>query len=251
MLAIPVAYCFAVVYLKLSVPGVILLGVLLFGARQLYSTNVRLEKANQELLEVMVAAIELRDPYTSGHSHRVAAFSVTIGRAIGLPMRQIERLRVAALLHDVGKIDQRFAAILQKPGRLTDDERGIIELHPVISAELISRVSGLADIVPSVRHHHERWDGNGYPDRKAGDAIPQFARIITFADTVDAMTTDRPYRRALGLAEVRAELLRNRGRQFDPEICDRLLASPVFQELADATQASAENRPEGTLVVAA
>jgi HD-GYP domain-containing protein (c-di-GMP phosphodiesterase class II) len=231
ILAIPVAYCFALVYLKLSVPGVVLLGVLLLGARQLYSTNIRLEKANQELLEVMVAAIELRDPYTSGHSQRVASFSVGIGRAIGLSARRIERLRVAALLHDVGKIDQRFAAILQKPGRLTDEERAVIELHPVISAELVSRVSGLTDIVASVRHHHERWDGNGYPDRLANASIPLFARIITFADTIDAMTTDRPYRKALGPTEVRGELLRNRGRQFDPEICDRLLASSVFLEL--------------------
>jgi HD-GYP domain-containing protein (c-di-GMP phosphodiesterase class II) len=135
------------------------------------------------------------------------------------------------LLHDVGKIDQRFAAILQKPGRLTEEERAVIELHPVISAELVSRVSGLSDLVPSVRHHHERWDGQGYPARIAGETIPLFARIITFADTIDAMTTDRPYRKALGSAEVRAELLRNRGKQFDPAICDRLLASPTFQEL--------------------
>jgi HD-GYP domain-containing protein (c-di-GMP phosphodiesterase class II) len=237
VLAVPVAYCFALVYLKLSVPGVILLGVLLFGARQLYSTNIRLEKANQDLLEVMVAAIELRDPYTSGHSQRVAKFSTLIGQSMGLSLRQIDRLRVAALLHDVGKIDQRFAAILQKPGRLTDEERSIIELHPVISAELVSRVSGLADIVSSVRHHHERWDGRGYPDGISGERIPLFARIITFADTIDAMTTDRPYRRALGSAEVRSELLRNRGRQFDPSICDRLLASPLFQELVGGSRA--------------
>jgi HD-GYP domain-containing protein (c-di-GMP phosphodiesterase class II) len=179
----------------------------------------------------MVAAIELRDPYTSGHSQRVAEYSATIARAIGLTRKQIDRVSVAALLHDVGKIDERFAAILQKPGRLTDEERAIIELHPVISEELVSRVSGLADILPSVRHHHERWDGKGYPDQLSGEAIPLFARIITFADTIDAMTTDRPYRPALGPAEVRAELLRNRGKQFDPALCDRLLASPLFQDL--------------------
>jgi HD-GYP domain-containing protein (c-di-GMP phosphodiesterase class II) len=123
---------------------------------------------------------------------------------------------------------------LQKPSRLTEDERAIIELHPVISADLVSRVSGLADIVPSVRHHHERWDGGGYPDAIAGTSIPLFARIITFADTIDAMTTDRPYRPALGPSDVRAELLRNRGKQFDPELCDRLLASPAFQALFES-----------------
>jgi putative nucleotidyltransferase with HDIG domain len=231
LLASPLVYMFVVVYNRFALAGIVFVGVLLLGVRQLYSTNWKLAETNRELLEVMVAAIELRDPYTSGHSQRVAEYSTTIARAIGLPRRSVERVRVAALLHDVGKIDQRFAAILQKPGRLTDEERATIELHPVISADLVSRVSGLTDIVASVRHHHERWDGQGYPDRIAGDAIPLFARIITFADTIDAMTTDRPYRRALGPADVRAELLRNRGRQFDPTICDRLLASPAFQEL--------------------
>jgi HD-GYP domain-containing protein (c-di-GMP phosphodiesterase class II) len=231
LLASPLVYIFALVYNRFAVAGIVFVGVLLLGTRQLYRTNWKLEQTNRELLEVMVAAIELRDPYTSGHSQRVAQYSTTIARAIGLSRSSVERVGVAALLHDVGKIDQRFAAILQKPGRLTDEERAIIELHPVISADLVSRVSGLADVVPSVRHHHERWDGGGYPDRLAGDDIPLFARIITFADTIDAMTTDRPYRRALGPADVRAELLRNRGRQFDPAICDQLLASPVFQEL--------------------
>ena len=234
LLASPLIYCFALVYNRFAWAGIIFVALLLLGARQLYSTNRQLETTNRDLLEVMVAAIELRDPYTSGHSQRVAQFSMTIGRALGLSRREVARLGVAALLHDVGKIDQRFAAILQKPGRLTEEERAIIEEHPVISADLVSKVSGLADIVPSVRHHHERWDGAGYPDRLAGEAIPLFSRIITFADTIDAMTTDRPYRPALGPGDVRAELLRNRARQFDPVICDRLLASPVFQELFSA-----------------
>jgi HD-GYP domain-containing protein (c-di-GMP phosphodiesterase class II) len=224
-------YIFALVYNRFALAGIVLLALLLLGARQLYSTNWRLEQTNRELLEVMVGAIELRDPYTSGHSQRVAEYSTVIGHAIGLSRRDIERVGIAALLHDVGKIDQRFAAILQKPGRLTDEERSVIELHPVISAELASRVSSLTDLIPSIRAHHERWDGRGYPDGLTGDSIPLFARIITFADTIDAMTTDRPYRPAMGPAEVRAELLRNRGKQFDPAICDRLLASPVFNSL--------------------
>ena len=251
VLSIPVAYCLAVVYVELSIPGVVLLGVLLLGARQLYGTNRQLEQANQELLEVFVAAIELRDPYTSGHSQRVSKYSQTIARAIGLRPKEVERVRVAALLHDVGKIDQRFAAILQKPGRLTDDERAIIELHPVISAELVLRVSRLADVVPSIRHHHERWDGRGYPDGLAAGAIPLFARIITFADTIDAMTSDRPYRPALGAAEVRAELLRNRGKQFDPAICDRLLASPLFAQLFERDAVRHHGGAEPTAVTAA
>lgn len=231
VLATPLIYVFALVYNRFALAGIVFLAFFLLGARQLYRTNRQLEQTNKELLEVMVAAIELRDPYTSGHSQRVSEYSMTIGRAIGLPRKEIDRLRIAALLHDVGKIDQRFAAILQKPGRLTDDERKMIELHSVSSEELVARVSGLADTLPAIRHHHERWDGLGYPDQLSGDSIPLFARIIAFADTIDAMATDRPYRNALRPSEIRGELLRNRGKQFDPVICDRLLASPTFGDL--------------------
>lgn len=108
-----------------------------------------------------------------------------------------------------------------------------MELHPIKSAELVAKISELQDIVPAVRHHHENWDGTGYPDRLKGKEIPLESRIIMFADTIDAMTTDRPYRKALGEAEVRAELQKWRGSQFDPEICDALLSSPKFARLFD------------------
>lgn len=231
LIALPVVYCFVEVYLKIGVSGLVLMAVLILGARQLYSANLELQTANQDLLQVMVAAIELRDPYTSGHSQRVARYSKVIARAIGLSQREVERVGVAALLHDVGKIDQRFAEILQKPGRLTDEERLIIEEHPVRSAELVAMVSGLQDLVTPVRHHHERWDGGGYPDGLAGEQIPLISRIIVFADTIDAMTSDRPYRPALGPADVRRELVKHRAKQFDPYICDRLLASDLYETL--------------------
>lgn len=108
-----------------------------------------------------------------------------------------------------------------------------MELHPVKSAELVAKISELQDIVPAVRHHHENWDGTGYPDRLKGREIPLASRIIMFADTIDAMTTDRPYRKALGETEVRAELAKFRGTQFDPDICDALLQSPDFNRLFD------------------
>jgi putative nucleotidyltransferase with HDIG domain len=231
LVALPVVYCFVQVYLRIGVSGLVLLAVLILGARQLYSANLELQQANQDLLQVMVAAIELRDPYTSGHSQRVARYSKVIARAIGLAPKEVERVGVAALLHDVGKIDQRFAEILQKPGRLTDEERLVIEEHPVRSAELVAMVSGLQDLVTPVRHHHERWDGGGYPDGLAGEQIPLFARIIVFADTIDAMTSDRPYRPALGPADVRRELVKHRAKQFDPFICDKLLASEQYESL--------------------
>lgn len=110
-----------------------------------------------------------------------------------------------------------------------------MELHPIKSAELVAKISDLQDIVPAVRHHHENWDGTGYPDQLSGREIPLGSRIIMFADTIDAMTTDRPYRKALGETEVREELRKFRGIQFDPDICDALVGSPDFRRLFDST----------------
>ncbi|MCU0649283.1 MAG: HD-GYP domain-containing protein [Gemmatimonadaceae bacterium] len=231
LLALALVYAFAVIVNRFGLVGIVLIGSLLLGLRQLFKVNAQLQTTNRELLEVLVHAIELRDPYTSGHSQRVARYSRVIGRAIGLSAKELERLEIAALLHDVGKIDQMFVPILAKPGRLTPDERSIMELHPIKSAELVQKVTELNDIVLPVRHHHEAWDGSGYPDGLAGGEIPRLARVIVFADTIDAMLTDRPYRKALGRFEVEAELRRCRGTQFDPDMCDCLVSSPQFDEL--------------------
>lgn len=230
-LSFPFVFVFALGYTEYGFAGVSVLALQLLGVRQLYKTNWQLENTNKELLELMVAAIEARDPYTSGHSRRVSAFSTVIARAIGMSPKQIERVGVAALLHDVGKIHEVFAPILQKPSRLTAEETAIMQTHPIKSAELVQNVSQLRDVVLPVRHHHENWDGSGYPDGLRGEAIPITSRIIMFADTIDAMTTDRPYRAALGEAQVRSELLKLRGIQFDPHICDVLLSSPHFKSL--------------------
>jgi HD-GYP domain-containing protein (c-di-GMP phosphodiesterase class II) len=233
--AVPVVYWCALLFTKLGWGGVAFVFVVMSGARQFYQQNRLLGIAYEETLELLVGAVELRDPYTSGHSHRVRKYSKIIASALGLPVKQIERIGVAALLHDVGKIDGIFVPILQKPGKLTPEERAIMELHPIKSAELVARASQLADIVATVRHHHENWDGSGYPDQIAGKAIPLGSRIIMFADTIDAMTTDRPYRKALGEAEVRSELLKYRGIQFDPNICDVLICSVQFARIFDKT----------------
>jgi hypothetical protein len=231
VLSLPFVYLFGWVYLQFGVMGALGVGVPLFGVRQLYKTNRQLENVNQELLQLMVAAIEARDPYTSGHSRRVAKYARVICRAIGLTARQAQRIEIAALLHDVGKIHEIYAPILRKDGALTGDERAIMETHPIKSAELIQHVSQLRDIMPSVRHHHENWDGTGYPDGLAADEIPLGARVIMLADTIDAMTTDRPYRGALSIADVKRELQRLRGRQFDPQICDAVVASDLFDSM--------------------
>jgi hypothetical protein len=228
VLASPVVYLLGWIYVTSGALGATALCIPLLGVRQLYKTNSQLEQVNRELLELMVKAIEARDPYTSGHSRRVAHYSKIIARAIGLSANEIERIGIAALLHDVGKIHEVYAPILRKPDKLTPDEWAIMQTHPIKSAELVSTVSQLQDIVAPVRHHHENWDGSGYPDGIAGNDIPLAARVVLFADTIDAMTTDRPYRKALGEAQVRAELIKYRGKQFDPGICDKLLGSPMF-----------------------
>jgi putative nucleotidyltransferase with HDIG domain len=231
LLTLPFVWVFTRVYVEFGITGTAILSIPLLGARQLYKTNYQLEKVNQELLQLMVAAIEARDPYTSGHSRRVAHYAKIIARAVGLGSKDVERISIAALLHDVGKIHEEFALILRKPDRLTPEEWAVMQTHPLKSANLVENVSQLKDVVPVVRHHHENWDGTGYPDGLAGEDIPLGARIIMFADTIDAMTTDRPYRKALGEAEVRSEFLKLRGRQFDPALCDALLASPLYSHL--------------------
>jgi putative nucleotidyltransferase with HDIG domain len=230
-LSLPAILFFVWTYTQYGTVGAFVFAVPLLGIRQLYKVTGQLEQTNKELLELMVAAIEARDPYTSGHSRRVAEKARIIARAVGLREREIERLSAAALLHDVGKIHEVFGPILSKPGRLTPEEQVIMRTHPVKSAELAGKVTELRDVVPLIRHHHENWDGTGYPDGLRGENIPLGSRIIMFADTIDAMTTDRPYRAALDATSVRKELLRFRGTQFDPSICDALLRSAEYSKL--------------------
>lgn len=236
VLSSPIVVVLAVFYLRVGPWGAVVFALPLLGVRQLYKTTLQLGQVSEELLQLMVKAIEARDPYTSGHSRRVAHYSRIIARAIGLSAKQVERVGTAALLHDVGKIHEIYAPILQKPDKLTQEEWAIMQTHPIKSAELVATVSHLKDLVPPVRHHHENWDGSGYPDGLAGDQIPLEARIIMFADTIDAMTSDRPYRRALGEQAVRDELEKCKGRQFDPHICERLLESPAFSMVFAPTQ---------------
>jgi HD-GYP domain-containing protein (c-di-GMP phosphodiesterase class II) len=228
---IPFVYGFARAFADWGMVGAAALLALVVGLRFTYQTKHQLETTNKELLELFVHTVEFRDPYTSGHSQRVSRYSRIIAKAVGLSPKEIARIEIAGMLHDVGKIHEIFAPILSKPGRLTPEERAIMELHPIKSAELVAKLSEFVDIVPAVRHHHENWDGTGYPDRLAGREIPLGSRIIMFADTIDAMTTDRPYRKAMTEIEVREELQKFKGKQFDPFICDALLDSPHYHQI--------------------
>lgn len=238
LVSIPTAYAFAYLYLSPRFGPQYALGwsVPLFVLRQLYKTNYQLDTINQELLQLMVAAIEARDPYTSGHSQRVADYSRIVSRAAGLGTRATERVYTAALLHDVGKIHEEFAPILRKPGRLTDEEYSVMKSHSEKGAFLVQKVTTFKDLVPAIRGHHEAWSGRGYPDGLSGDQIPLWARIIAFADTIDAMTTDRPYRAALSADAVREEVRVESGVQFDPRIASALLSDIRWREMATAIQ---------------
>ncbi|MCW2972659.1 MAG: metal dependent phosphohydrolase, partial [Thermoleophilia bacterium] len=179
------------------------------------SLNAELEAANISITESLVNALDARDPYSAGHSIAVAIYSRDIALEIGLEPADVQRTYLAGLLHDIGKIAVPDA-ILQKPAALTDAEFAEIRLHPVVGEEILRPSTHLADILPGVRHHHERIDGKGYPDRLRDAEIPLQARIIAIADAFNAMTSERPYREAMQPELAERILVQNQGMQHDP-----------------------------------
>ncbi|MFI4860492.1 MAG: HD-GYP domain-containing protein [Phycisphaerales bacterium JB063] len=168
-------------------------------------------------LEAVSTALDAKDPYTYGHSDRVAHLGMELARAIGLKEPEVERIRIAGLVHDVGKIGVP-EAVLCKTGRLTDEEYEQIKLHPRIGYNILKGIPKMEDVLDGVLYHHERWDGRGYPERKAGEDIPLYGRILAVADTFDAMSSTRSYRHAMPREKVLAEILRCSGSQFDPSL---------------------------------
>jgi HD-GYP domain-containing protein (c-di-GMP phosphodiesterase class II) len=185
--------------------------------RQLDSYDRNMRELFLSTIKSLAAAIDAKDPYTRGHSERVALFSVAIARELGLDEKSLERVQIAGLLHDVGKIGIEDA-VLRKPERLTDAEFGIIKRHPALGASIMGPIRQLKDIIPGMRHHHEALDGTGYPDGLAGGEIPLMARIIAVADTFDAMTSDRLYQKAKDDDFVIQTLQRLAGSRYDPKI---------------------------------
>jgi putative nucleotidyltransferase with HDIG domain len=186
-----------------------------------YCDDIHLNYFNT--IHTLVLAIEARDPYTRGHTERVTKYSIEIARNFNMSREELEVLRYAAEVHDIGKISIPDF-ILNKPGRLTSAERAMIELHPIKGAEILEPLDFLKEALPIVRHHHERYDGTGYPDGLDKDRIPIMARIITCADSFDAMTSERPYRRRkLTVEEAITEIRNNTGSQFDPRIASNFI----------------------------
>ncbi len=199
----------------------------------------QLENANMATVEALAVAVDAKDSYTRGHSQRVSTYAETLARAMALPEAQIARVRVAGLLHDVGKIGVPDA-ILTKLGPLTDEEFAVLEEHAIVGERMVAAVPYLREIAPAVRHHHERWDGHGYPDGLSGQAIPQESAIIMVADSFDAMTSSRTYRPALTLAEARRRVHEGSGTQFDPRV-----VAAFEQSMSDGTFKALS--PGGTL----
>ncbi|MBA3475941.1 MAG: HD-GYP domain-containing protein [Actinobacteria bacterium] len=171
------------------------------------------------LLATFSAALEARDPYLRGHSVRVTTIAEGLARRLGWGGERLDALRLGGSLHDVGKIAVNVS-VLCKPGPLTEAERAQIETHPVAGARLIEAVADFRPAMPYVLHHHERWDGAGYPHRLGGETIPVEARLLGVADAFDAMTSVRAYRPALSVDQALAELQRCAGSQFDPELAE-------------------------------
>ena len=187
-------------------------------------------------IKSIASALDAKDPYTHGHSMRVTLYSIILAKELNVEQDMLEQIEMAGLLHDIGKIAIP-QAILCKPGKLTDDEFVIMKSHPVNSEKLIASIKKLQSVSPGIKHHHERWDGRGYPDKLEGENIPYCARIIALADTYDAMTSTRSYRVALPHEVAIEEIRKCAGSQFYPKLAEK------FIEIQNIIEA-AKNNPE-------
>ena len=185
--------------------------------RTISKMNEDLEKAYVDSIEILRQTVEAKDPYTKGHSERVSAYAVLLGQKLDLSDEDIEKLKIGGLFHDIGKIGIPDS-ILLKESKLTDEEYSKIKEHPVIGFNILKNAEMFKNILDIIKYHHERFDGNGYPERLSGNNIPYLARITSVVDSFDAMTSKRSYRDSLPMDVVKSEILKNLGSQFDPEI---------------------------------
>ena len=201
----------------------------------LRTTMTQLQDTYLMTIEALAAAVEARDPYTHGHTRRVEEYAVIMATALGCTETEIGALRRACVLHDIGKIGIEDV-ILRKQARLEPDEAMRMQKHPVIGVDMLKGIDFLDPVLPLIRHHHERWDGNGYPDELRADEIPLGARILAVADAVDAMTSDRPYRAARTFEYAKTEILKGSATHFDPEVVTAFIKSQrAIEELLRST----------------
>ncbi len=213
------------------------------------AANDHLESAYLEFVGSLANALDARDQYTAGHSRRVSELSCAVASALLMATDDVERIRIGALLHDIGKIGVADA-VLQKPGRLTDEEFALVKLHPVIGRRILEGVQGFADYLPAVELHHENWDGTGYPKGLSGEETPIDARIIHVADAYDAMTTDRSYRRGMTHERAISILIENAGIQFDSRVVESFVKLPSAVFVKETSPAEVQSEKAGTMLEA-
>jgi putative nucleotidyltransferase with HDIG domain len=211
--------------------------------RELLETIRELEQGLLDTIETLNAAVEARDPYTAGHSQRVRRVALAVGTALDFSKDRLDTLATAALFHDIGKIGMPDS-ILTKTAHLTQEEQALMREHVTRGAEIVEKFPPFQDAIPAIRHHHERWDGLGYPDSLAGDDIPLEAAIIGLADAWDAMTTNHPYANALSLSDALEQVRAGRGKQFNPLVVD------AFWEVAKRRPADVLPSGEPTAAIA-
>ncbi len=240
----------ALLYVEFGWMILVLTVIPLFGMRYSYGTTYELKRLNTDLLRLLVKTIEAQDPYTSGHSVRVSESARLIARAMRCSGKDRRNIETSALLHDIGKIDVAYLEILRQKGPLTPEQRTLIRAHPDRGVDILRSIRSLhEDVLNCVRHHHERWDGDGYPTGLAGSDIPLGARIIMVCDTIDAMTTARPYRDPLPISIVQEELLRHQGTQFDPLVVDVVLEQGLLGEIETSLPTYSPPGSAGTAVL--
>jgi len=234
---VPLGALIVVVYRVVGIPGVILFLLPLLLARYTFKMYTDMREVHIETVRALTSAIDASDPFTRGHSDRVLEYATAIARRLGLPERTVETIQYASLLHDIGKIAIQHDVLL-KPGALDEEEWEKMKSHPQTGAKIVADLRFLRGAHQVVLHHHERYDGSGYPDGLSGEQIPLEARIVNVADSFDAMLSNRPYRHALSLAMAVTELRRGSGTQFDPEV------ARIFIELIEAGDVAIGDREE-------
>ncbi|MBA1333997.1 MAG: hypothetical protein HPY66_1481 [Firmicutes bacterium] len=218
----PLGVILAIAYQNYGYIGVLLFFGPLLMARYSFKLYMDLKRSYLETVEALSRALEAKDPVTSGHAERVGEYAVAIAEELKLSESRIDKIRYAALLHDIGKIGIADG-VLNKEGMLSTEEFAQIREHPVIGSEILKDIDFLREASKIIRHHHERYDGRGYPDGLKGDEVPIEAYILAVADAFDAMTNDRPYRKALPVDKARSIIAEEAGRQFHPKVADALI----------------------------
>ena len=219
----PLGFIMAIIYVEIGILGILLIFFPLLLARRSFELYTKMQKMYLDTIKTLAAAIDAKDPYTHGHSERVSMMAVKLAKRLGYLEPEIEFIEYSAILHDIGKIGIEDSILGKKAG-LTEQEYEKVKQHPIIGARIIESIEFLKKCSTTVLHHHERYDGKGYPDGLKGEEIPKYARLLAVVDSYDAMNSDRPYRKKLSDREILNELETQAGKQFDPDMVKEFIS---------------------------